>query len=190
MIAQLRRRETFRRSKPFISVSGGAKLALMALDPAVSSRYASSTGALAGRVVTSRLLLTRFPRDGRGGCRRLHRTDRSPPAGIDRGKVHARLISLGAEWRRLPRWQWVRVAAAGIATAAAAAPLSLNGIVTVTVATWCNALIVAVGALLKGLVAGSYSGIRCRRAQRPPPRRPRILHAPRSIHHATQRQCC
>ncbi|WP_343319268.1 hypothetical protein AAFM46_02200 [Arthrobacter sp. TMP15] len=53
----------------------------MAMDPAVSSRYASSTEALAGRVLNSRLLLTRFPRDGRGGCRRLHRTDRRhPPA--------------------------------------------------------------------------------------------------------------
>ncbi len=112
------------------------------------------------------------------------------PAGIDRGRVRAQLISLGAEWRQLPRWQWARGAAAGIATAAAAAPLSLNGMVTVTGGTWCNALIVAVGALMKGLVAGSYSEIHCRRAQRPPPRRPRILHATRSIHQATQRQCC
>lgn len=77
----------------------------------------------------------------------------------DRGRVHARLESLRGDWRQLRNWRWTRAAAAGIAAATAAAVVvSLNGMMTVAGATWCNVVIVAAGSLLAGLVVGSYIG--------------------------------
>ncbi|QCO98274.1 hypothetical protein FCN77_11940 [Arthrobacter sp. 24S4-2] len=77
----------------------------------------------------------------------------------DRERVYARLDTLGRGWRQLRSWQWSRAAAAGIAAAAAAAVvLSMNGMMTVTGPAWWNAVVVAVGSILAGLVVGSYIG--------------------------------
>ncbi|QCB97466.1 hypothetical protein E5206_11520 [Arthrobacter sp. PAMC25564] len=76
-----------------------------------------------------------------------------------RGRIHARLDSLGRDWRQLRSWQWSRAAATGIAASAAAAVVvSLNDMTTATGAAWWNVLIVTAGSLLTGLVLGSYLG--------------------------------
>ncbi|PVZ52178.1 hypothetical protein [Arthrobacter sp. H-02-3] len=75
--------------------------------------------------------------------------------GDAQGRVHERLRSLGADWRRLRGWQRSRVAAAGIA-AAAAVVVSTNGMMTAVGAPWWSFVIGGAGWLLAGLVVGSY----------------------------------
>lgn len=66
---------------------------------------------------------------------------------------------LGGGFRVLRSWRPIRIAGAGIAAAAAAAVVvSMNGMMTPAGTVWWNVVIVAAGALLAGLVVGSYLG--------------------------------
>lgn len=62
-------------------------------------------------------------------------------------------------FRLLRSWRPVRRAGAGIAAAAAAAVVvSMNGMMTPPGAVWWNAVIIAAGSILAGLIVGSYLG--------------------------------
>jgi len=64
---------------------------------------------------------------------------------------------LSGDFALLRRWRPVRRAGAGIAAAAAAAVVvSMNGMMGPPGAVWWNAVIVAAGSVLTGLVVGSY----------------------------------
>lgn len=66
---------------------------------------------------------------------------------------------LSGDFGLLRRWRPVRRAGAGVAAAAAAAVVvSMNGMMGPTGAVWWNAVIVAAGSILAGLIVGSYLG--------------------------------
>ncbi|WP_427170274.1 hypothetical protein [Arthrobacter sp. 92] len=66
---------------------------------------------------------------------------------------------LSGNFRVLRSWRPVRRAGAGIAAAAAAAVVvSMNGMMSQIGAVWWNAVIVAAGSVLAGLIVGSYLG--------------------------------
>ena len=87
------------------------------------------------------------------------RIEQEIPGDEHSGTVHTPLWSMSRDWGQIRRWQWSRVAVAAVAAAAAAAVVvAANGMMTQTAAIWWSFVVLAVGSLLTGLVAGSYIG--------------------------------
>ena len=81
------------------------------------------------------------------------------PAGADRARLPRRLKWLHRDWVLLRRWQRPRFVAAGVsAVATAAALVAANGAVIPPTAwaAWWSVPAIAAGALLAGLIVGSY----------------------------------